>query len=116
MRGRGAAATADDIDAEIAREVLQFFSERFGRFLEDRMAANVFRNTRVRNYRNREPRVLTEITHILSHLLRPRGAIHPDHIDRKWLERGECCAYLSSHQHRAERFDGDLGDHRHAAF
>ncbi len=51
-------------------------------------------------------------------MLRACAAIHPDNVDRKGFESGQCCPDLSPVQHRAEGFDGHLCDHRnsHLAF
>src|SRR5438128_2425719 len=76
------------------------------------MAADVFGNARVGNYRNYELGILAEVANVLAHLLRAGGTVHSEHIDWKRLDRRERRSDLGSHQHRAERFDGDLGDYR----
>src|SRR5713101_5192804 len=98
MRRRSATTAADNIHPQVTREMTEFFSERFRRFFEDRMTADVFWNTRIRNYRNSELCVLAEITNIFSHLLRARRAVHSDQIDGKRFERCKSCANFSPHQ------------------
>ena len=83
MCRRRAAATANYIDAQIAREVLQLFRQRFGRLFEYGVSADVFGDARIGNHGYGARPVLTNVTNVFGHLLWARGAIHANNIDRK---------------------------------
>src|ERR1041384_534165 len=108
------ATSAHDVYTQIARKVCEILRERLRCFFEDRVTAHVLGNAGVRNHRHWKLRILAKIANVLGHLLWAGCAIHAENVDRKWLEGGVGRSDLRSHEHRAECFDGDLCNHRHA--
>ncbi len=109
MLGSGAAAAADDANAEPFDELAEHVGHR--RRLEriDRVAgARVERKPGVRNARHRSRRVAREIADRLAHVLRAGGAIQSDDVDRQRLERRHRARDVGAEQHAAARVERHL--------
>ena len=70
-------------------------------------ATDIFRQARIWDTTDHKRAVLTEIAHMLLHLLRPRGAVEAENIDGKGLQNRHHGGDIRSNQHRAGGF------HRH---
>src|SRR4030095_7625028 len=98
------AASADDVRAKIFCEMLDLRCKTLGCFVVLLLAVFNFRQTCVRQNRNRQRRVLAKIAKTVSHLFRTGAAVHSDNIDREWLERREGGAELGSALHSHDTF------------
>ena len=102
VRGRRAAAAADDADAVALDELLQRLGERLGLLGEDRLAVrSLQRQPGVGDARDRHRAELAEEADRVAHVLRAGRAVQADHVDLQRLER---------RQHR-----GDVGAEQHLA-
>src|SRR5215208_4312884 len=111
---RRAATAADDIDAEVAREVDQLRGETLWGLVVVHLAFHNRRQTRIWKDRDWERRILADVTDSLLHVLWPGAAVHTDDVDRKRRESSECSGDLSAVEHGPKYFDRDLGNDRHS--
>jgi hypothetical protein len=111
--GRGAAAPADDVDAELAREPVVRLGELVGREVVVRLPVDDRRQARVRQGRQERARVLRQVPEVLGHLARARRAVQPDDVGPQRLERGERGADLGANQHAAGQLHRHLHHQRH---
>ena len=109
----GAAATADQADAELADEPGERLDQRFRAERVHRAVRAQLGQAGVRHHRQRHPGVLGQLPQVLAHLGRSGGAVEPDGVDAERLQRGQRGADLRAEQHRAGRFDGDRSEDRH---
>ncbi len=108
VRGRGAAAAADDVEPELVEEAGVRVGERFGREVVVRVTVDDRRQTRVGQAREERARVLRQVPEVLRHLGGTGRAVEPDHVGPERLERGERGADLRADEQPARRLDGDL--------
>ena len=112
MLGRGAAAAAHDVEAELADEALVRLGQAVGREVVVGVAVDHARQPGVGERRQERARVLREVAQVLGHLGRPGRAVHADHVGLHRFERGERGADLAAHEHAAGRLDRDLHHER----
>ena len=115
VRGRGAAATADDVEPELGDETLVRVGERLGREVVVLAPVDDRRQAGVRQAREEGAAVLGEVAEVLGHLRRAGRAVQPDHVGVHRLERGERGADLGAEEQAAGGLDRDLDHHRHLA-
>ena len=108
---RGSAAAADDIRSEILRESLDLRRKALGSFVVMLLAVLHLRQTGIRQDRDRQRRILTQMAKAVGHLLWPCAAVHTDNVDRERFEGRQCGADLGAVQHRTENLDRHLRDH-----
>ena len=113
MFGRSAAAAADDICAEILREMLYLCRKTLGGFVVMLLAVLYLRQPRIGQNADRKRRVLTQEPEAVGHMLRPGSAVHTDNVDREGFESGQRGSDLGSVEHRPEYLDRHLGDDRY---
>ncbi len=107
VRGRGAAAAADDVHAELGHEALVGVGQLGRREVVVRVAVDDRRQAGVRQARQVRRRVARQVAQVLGHLPRTRGAVEPDDVGSQRGERRERGADLGADQHAAR------GLHRH---
>src|SRR6185369_2122846 len=106
---------ADDVRAEVIREVDQLRSETFRRLVVVHLAVDDGRQTGVWKYRDWQRRVLANVANALRHVLWTSTAVHADDVDRKRRERGQGRGDLGAVEHGPKHFDRDLCDDGHAS-
>ena len=108
MRGRGAAATPDNVEAEFSDEPFVRVGETLGREVVVRVPVDHARKASVRKARQHRTAVLCEIAQVLSHFGRARRAVQADDIGLHRFNCGERGTDFAADQHAARCFDGDL--------
>ena len=86
VRGGGAAAAADDVEAELGDEAFVRVGESLGSEVVVHVAVDDRRQTRVGQARQEGARVLREIPQVLGHLARAGRAVHADHVGPERFE------------------------------
>ena len=115
VRGRGAAAAADDVEPELGDEALVRVGERLGREVVVGVPVDDRRQPGVRQARKVGARVLREVAQVLGHLGRAGRAVEADDVGAHRLERGERGADLGADEHAARRLHGHLHHERQLA-
>jgi len=116
--GRGAAASADDGDAEVVHVVTVELGELLRSEVVVRLAVDHAGQSGIRQHADRNRRVLREMPQVFLHLGWPRRAVDADDRRLHRENRSERCADLGAHQHAAGGFhrhlhlDGHLARHR----
>ena len=102
VRGRGAAAAADDRDAVALDELAERLGERLGLLGEDRLAVGALeRQAGVRDAVDGQARVLAEEADRVAHVLGAGRAVQADHVDLQRLERRQDRVDVGAEQHLA---------------
>ena len=116
MLRRGAAAPADDADAELLDELAQHRGHRERLERIHRLArSRVERQAGVRDHRDRTRGVLGQESHRLAHVLGTRRAIQADHVHLHGLQRRERARDVGAEQHAAARVKRHLRLHGDAS-
>ncbi|MNS37747.1 hypothetical protein D3C72_699740 [compost metagenome] len=111
---RGAAAAADDLDAEVRHELLDGLAKRLGLLGVDRAAVHVQGQAGVRQHADGQPAALGEEPEGLAHVLGARRAVQADDVDRQGLERGVGRQDVRAQEHAPADVERDLHLERHA--
>src|SRR5262245_4965173 len=85
---RSSTTAADDVRAEVIREVNQLRSKTLRCLVVVHLAVDDGRQTGVWKYRDWQRRVLADIANTLRHVLWTSATVHADDVDRKRRERG----------------------------
>ena len=112
MFGRGAATSADDAHAVILYEMFVIVGQVFRRELVHRVAADVLRESGIRQNRNVLGGIQAQIADRLIHLRRTGGAVQADHVDVVRLKRGQRRANFGAEQHGSGFLQRYLNLHR----
>src|SRR5262245_8081390 len=109
--GRCSSTTAaDDVRAEVIREVDKLRGETFRRLVIVHLAIDYGRQTGVWKHGDRQRRILADVANALRHVLWTSAAVHSDNVDRKRRERGQSRGDLGAVEHGPKHFDRDLRD------
>ena len=108
MLRRGAAAPADDADAEVGHVMTVELGQLLGREVVVGLAIHHARQARVRQHADGDLGVLAEVTQVFLHLGRPGGAVDADGIGLHGHECRVRSADLGPHQHATRGLHGDL--------
>ncbi len=114
LRGR-AAATADDVDAELADEALVRVRQAVRREVVVRVPVDDGRQPRVRQAREERARVLLQIPEVLGHLGRSGRAVQAEDVRPHRFERRDRGADLRTDEHPARGLHRDLDHQRDGA-
>src|SRR5205823_5309090 len=108
--GGGAAAAADDVDAELRDELGQVARHLLGRGGVDLAVVDVERQAGVGDHADLAAAVLAEEADRLAHVLRAGAAVEADHVDAgQRLQRGHYRLDLGAEEHPAGEVVEDLG-------
>ena len=115
VRGRRAAAAADDAHTELVDELDVRGRELLRREPVDGAPVDELRQAGVRQDRDRQARRARERAHVLAHVRRTRRAVDAEHVDRERVERGDGRERLRPEEHRVDvLLDGELHHQRDA--
>ena len=103
----GAAAATDHLHPQVLNEVQQLHLHLGGGEAVMGHPADVLRQAGIGDAAHHEGAVLTEVAHVLLHLLWPGGAVEAEHIDREGLQDRHHRGDVGAHQHRAGGFHRD---------
>ena len=112
MFGGCAAASANNIRSKILCKMLDLGRKTLRRLVIMLFTVLNLGQTGVWQNRNRQRRILTQITKTVGHMLRPGAAVHTNNINWKRLKSGQSRTDLRAIEHRPENLDCDRGDHR----
>ena len=107
MLGRGAAAAADDVDAEL-HELVVPRRQLIGGEAVDGDTVDVVRKPGVGDHADWENRVIAQVADRLPHVLRSRGAVEADDVHLDSLERDHRGLDVGAEQHAAGGVEGRL--------
>ena len=100
MQFGGAAAAADDVDAELAHEAVEPVREVVGLQWEVGVLAARLRQAGVGHHANQARTILRQVLHARQHQIGADGAVEADDIDAgERFERDECARDVGAGQH-----------------
>ncbi len=108
VRGRGAATTSDDVEAELRRKPFVCVREQGRCEVVMRVTVDDARQSRVREGRQERARVLGEVAQVLGHLGGTGCTVHADDVGTHRFEGGQRRADLGADEHAPRRLHRDL--------
>ncbi len=112
VRGRGAAAAADQVDAVLEDETLLPLRELLRGERVMRLAVDELGQTRVGLHRDQSRPALPQPLHVLGHLLRTGRAVDADQRHGERIDDGRGRRDVGAHQQGAGGLDGHLHEDR----